>query len=386
VEEVDVVIVGSGPAGASTALHLVDADPRWAGRMVVLEKGTHPREKLCGGGISPLAESVLQGLGLPFDLPHCLAREVCLVFPGATHTIRGDPALRIVHRAEFDAWLVRAAEQRGVRVRQGEPALECRRQGDRVLVSTPGGTLAARVVVAADGSNSRVRRALGFEDGGRLCRLLEVLTPEDGALLRDGRALFDFRPAGGLQGYYWDFPSLVDGQPRMNRGLFDSRVRPERPAARLRPLLETLLAARGRSLDDYPLRGHPIRWFHPRAPLSRPHVLLAGDAAGADPLFGEGIPFALAFGRIAAAAVVDAFARNDFTLAGYRRRVLRDPVLRQLPVRYWWARLVYGARSGPVLALLWRVLLAGVKVLYRRSLREVRLGYARPFDLAEKER
>ena len=50
-EEVDVVIVGGGPAGVSTALHLLQLDPGWAGRMVVLEKAAHPREKLCGGGM-----------------------------------------------------------------------------------------------------------------------------------------------------------------------------------------------------------------------------------------------------------------------------------------------------------------------------------------------
>jgi flavin-dependent dehydrogenase len=115
-------------------------------------------------------------------------------------------------------------------------------------------------------------------------------------------------------------------------------------------------------------------------------VLLAGDAAGVDPLFGEGIPFALGFGRVAAQAVADAFARNDFTLDSYRARIARDPLLRQLPIRYRAARLLYGARAPIVRALLWRVLPALVKVCYRRSLRGPRIGYTPSFEPADKER
>jgi flavin-dependent dehydrogenase len=52
VEYVDTLIVGSGPAGSSTALHLVQKDPAWAERILVVDKAVHPREKLCGGGIT----------------------------------------------------------------------------------------------------------------------------------------------------------------------------------------------------------------------------------------------------------------------------------------------------------------------------------------------
>jgi len=52
IERVDVLIVGSGPSGASTALHLARRDPAWAGRVVIVEQAVHPREKLCGGGVT----------------------------------------------------------------------------------------------------------------------------------------------------------------------------------------------------------------------------------------------------------------------------------------------------------------------------------------------
>ena len=105
-----------------------------------------------------------------------------------------------------------------------------------------------------------------------------------------GIAVFDFSPMQtGLQGYYWDFPSLVNGQPVMNRGVFDSRIRPERKRVSLPETLRGQMRQRQRRLNEYPLKGHPIHWFDRQGQFARERILLAGDAAGADPLLGEGI-------------------------------------------------------------------------------------------------
>lgn len=52
--DVDLIIIGSGPAGISTALHLLQQDPGWADRMIMIEKASHPWPKLCGGGMTRL--------------------------------------------------------------------------------------------------------------------------------------------------------------------------------------------------------------------------------------------------------------------------------------------------------------------------------------------
>ena len=52
-ERRDVVIVGSGSAGAATALGLVARAPALAARSVMLEKARHPRDKTCAGGVIP---------------------------------------------------------------------------------------------------------------------------------------------------------------------------------------------------------------------------------------------------------------------------------------------------------------------------------------------
>jgi len=241
---------------------------------------------------------------------------------------------------------------------------------DAVRVQTSRGLYRARVLLGADGSNGAVRRRLGWSAGERKARLLEVLTPEAPAGGAGpggwrGVAVFDFTPmAAGVRGYYWDFPSLVDGRPMMNRGIFDSRVggtdRPPRRGARhgasLKDSLAAALARRGRRLDGLPLDGHPIVWYDRGARVAAERLLLAGDAAGVDPLLGEGISFALAHGRVAAAAVADAFARDDFSFAGYPARLLTDPLLAQLARRRRLAEWVYAVRSRRGLAAAWAVL------------------------------
>ena len=356
---VDVLIVGSGPSGTSTALHLVKINPDWAQRIVILEKEVHPREKLCGGGVLHMGTNILARLGLPFEPDHFEVHEARLVYEDQSYSLYGNPIFRITRRDEFDHWLVRTAEKLGVTVRQGEAVKDIVAHDDYYEVKTEKATFHARTVVGADGSRSFVRRRLKWDDASRVARLMEVLTPENARLqpeFKDGVAVFDFtHMTEGLHGYYCDFPSFVNGKPFMNRGLFDSRARPERPKADLKQTLRESLAARDRELDDYKLKGHPIRWWSKDGRFSMPHILLVGDAAGADPLFGEGISFALGYGVVAAAAIDDAFARQDFSYATYRDRLLADPLFRQLDVRTRLARFAYFLKYPRLLRLGWRI-------------------------------
>jgi flavin-dependent dehydrogenase len=84
-KDIDLIIIGSWPAGISTALHLLQQDPGWAGRMIVLEKAIHPRHKLCGGrmtrpggflfsGLSPASIALASGAIPDSALGHCLVK------------------------------------------------------------------------------------------------------------------------------------------------------------------------------------------------------------------------------------------------------------------------------------------------------------------------
>jgi len=358
IEKVDVLIIGSGPSGTSTALHLLQHNPEWAHRITIVDKASHPREKLCGGGLTHLGENVLARLGLTIEPHNFSVREARLVYENQSYSFFGNPVFRIFRRDEFDHWLVREVEKRGVTVNQGETMRDVIPGPDYVEVVTDKRTYLAQVVVAADGSRSLIRQKLKWNDESRVARLLEILTPEDPQQqpeFRDGVAVFEFsRMADGLQGYYWDFPSLIKGKPYMNRGVFDSRARPERPKANLKEELRLALDERERKLEDYQLKGHPIRWFDRNGRFATNRVILVGDAAGADPLMGEGISFALGYGVVAAAAIEDAFIRQDFRFADYRERILQDSLLAQLPTRVWLARFAYWLKYPWFFRLGWR--------------------------------
>jgi len=356
----DVIIIGAGPAGCSTALHLVQRDPAWAGRVLVLEKAHHPRPKLCGGGVTNYGEAILRDLGLAIQVPNVALRKAYIRFQDLYWTLHGDPVFRVLRREEFDAWLASEVRARGVALHEGEAVMDVRREDDGVTVVTREGTYRARVLVAADGSKGIVRRKLGIEDGvSRVARLIEVLTPEDPVIrpeFRESYALFDYSPiVQGVQGYYWDFPCYIQGQAHMNRGIYDARVHSRAPRAALKATLHGMMAERGVDPDAHELMGHPIHWFDPRGVFSVPRALLVGDAAGADPLLGEGISYALAYGQIAAGSIAAAFASGDFRFADYRQRVLSHPLGRSLRHRAFIAGVAYRVRDVRLLRLFWRV-------------------------------
>ena len=371
VTTVDVLIVGSGPTGSSVALHLVQRNPNWAKRILVIDKAIHPRDKLCGGGITHLGENILTDLGLPFEPDNFGVREVQLRYQDETYSFLGDPVFRIVRRREFDHWLVGKVEDHDVEVSQGEAVKDVQVKTTHVEVTTESRTIHAQVLVAADGSRSFIRSRLKWEDDSRVARLLEIDTPENPELnleFRGKTAVFDFtRMTDGLQGYYWDFPSYVDGEPIMNRGLFDSRTVASRPKADLKQTLRDMLSIRDRNLDDYKLKGHPIRWFDRRGKFASPRVLMAGDAAGVDPLFGEGISFALAYGPPVTDAIEDAFARIDFSFDSYKQRIMSYSMFKQLRLRVRVARYAYTIKNPRYVRIGWAIARMVVKLTPFRS-------------------
>jgi flavin-dependent dehydrogenase len=344
-QKVDVLIIGSGPAGVSTAMHLLRLDPTWKERMLLIEKAAHPRPKLCGGAITRPGLDVLSslGIGYPLPIPGAEVDDVRLVYGERSIHFCQQPVFVVYDRPQLDACLAREAQARGATINENEAALSLELSSDGIEVRTTRGSYRAGVVVGADGSNGLTRRLVNPKPArARVARLLEIVAPVgDKTPHFAGRyALFEFSPTvSKLQGYFWEFPSWVDSCPALNCGIYDARLAVHRARADLPRLFDNYLGKSAGLSPPAQIQGHPIHWFNPRSKFSAPRLLLVGDAAGADALFGEGIAPALGYGKVAAGAIQDAFLRRDFSFRSYRRRLFLSKVGRYLSMRWyvaWW--------------------------------------------------
>ena len=368
-----IIIIGGGPSGLSTALHLQRIAPHLSPRVLLLEKEHYPRFKLCAGGLTLDAEIILERLGLDVnEVPHVTADNIHFDFAGKGLNIRmrGRHALRVIRRAEFDHWLAKQAEIRGLEIREGISVKNIIPDQNGVSIETDQGIFRSQVVVGADGSNGITRRAIFPNAPIYTARVLEIITPahphrpagtspnfkEIGGG-REGAAYFDFFPvSNNIAGYVWDFPTQVKGEPMRCWGIYDTNILANEKRPQLKEPLAQEMTRLGFNLDDYEIKGHPIRWFSPENQMSVQRVLLVGDAVGADPVFGEGISIALGYGAVAAREISVSFQRGEFSFRRYRRRVVGSALGQTLIARWVITHIIYPLKWRWFQILLWRFL------------------------------
>jgi flavin-dependent dehydrogenase len=230
----EVAIVGAGPAGCASAIELVNRDASLAGRLLLLDKAVFPRRKLCAGGLSVDTDAELRALGFEIDVPAVPVHNTQFLLPTGRLTFSHRDQFRVVRRTDFDHALLREAQQRAVVTREGEPVEEVVAGKDEVLVRTPKAEYRAKVLIAADGANSKMRVALGLSRAGRLMIAMEIHSAYADLALNDFRehmAVLDLRVLNhGVPGYCWVFPSVNKDFPEISLGLmaapFDSHRLP----------------------------------------------------------------------------------------------------------------------------------------------------------------
>ena len=329
--------------------------------MLLLEKEAHPRHKLCGGGVTRLGLEILQDLGVPFPLPipQEQVEDIRFNYHSRTIHVRGKPRFTVFQRSEFDAFLADQLRQRGGIICQNESVLEIMlNPGGAATVITSLRTIRAGIIVGADGSKGITRQLINrYHKSSRVARTLEILTPTNGLspLFSNHCAVFDFtHTRRNLQGYLWDFPARNEDQQFFNRGIYDTGLFKKQNRPALPKLLNSFVTTREGNENNNILQSHPIHLYHPRSPLSTAGLLLVGDAAGIDPLLGEGIAPSLAYGQLAAWTIEEAFQKKDFSLNGYRQSIRNSRLGEYLNLRWFLANWVYRfAQFPPFMHLFW---------------------------------
>lgn len=340
----DVVIVGGGPAGVSAALFFANFCPSRKSRLLLLEKERYPRDKYCAGGLGGRADKALAEVGVRVDVPSVEIHGISCALKGGETIVREREIGRVVRRIEFDHALALAARARGVAIREGVRVTGVTWGEGRASVETSEGTIRARVVVGADGVGSVVRRAMGVPFGSVRAQVVEVDTEgAPGDAPRDVLH-FDLRDRA-FPGYSWDFPTLVGGEELVCRGTYvlqgEASPDPE-------DVLRARMAALGLDLGRYRVKRFAERGYEPGRAVSRPNAILVGEAAGIDPMLGEGIAQAIDYGALAARYLAEKLAAGDLSMDDWGLVIRSSRLGKDLRVRAALVPRFFGPLRDPV--------------------------------------
>ena len=329
--DADVVVVGAGPGGTATAHALAQAGLD----VLLLEKTSFPREKVCGDGLTPRAVKTLVDMGVDTGEANGFLRNRGLRIYGGGHRLElpwpelaSYPPYGLVRpRLDFDELLVRHAQEAGARLQElttvtGGVTDDSGRVVGVTAKVGPERTetvYRAPLVVAADGVSARLALGLGIEKredrpmGVAVRRYFTSPRTDDDML----ESWLELRAADGslLPGYGWVF-GVGDGTSNVGLGILNTTT------AWQKTDYKDLLASWTSSMPEQwqfreehatgPVRGGALPMGFNRQPHYDRGLLLVGDAGGAvNPFNGEGIAYAMETGRLAAEAVVQALSRPE---------------------------------------------------------------------------
>lgn len=344
----DIVTVGGGIAASSLARAMAER----GAKVLVLERETQFRDRVRGEALVPWGLAEANELGIHRLLLEMCGHHVPYFENGAgprdlrAITVQRLPLLSFPHQAMQEA-LLAAAENAGAEVRRGVTVehVECGSEPAVLLNGHSRERIPARLVVAADGRGSAARKWAGFsvcqQDNG--CFMAGVLLTNVHASAETIFSVFNpemgtwsglIPQAGGKFRAYFAYPKTAGYRIQGNSmlGLFLSESAKGYP-----PLAE--IYADAKSIG--PLASFDVSDYWVERPY-RDGVALVGDAAAtSDPVFGQGLSFALRAARVLRDELTDSSnwnaAANRYadqhhrafrachTVEGWFRTLFQDP-------------------------------------------------------------
>jgi menaquinone-9 beta-reductase len=349
----DVIIAGAGPSGLSTALFLLHARPEMEGRVLVLEKKSFPREKICAGALGGRGDRLLESIGVRVEVPSIPITGIRFTVPQGSSERSPGPIGRTIRRLEYDAALAARARDRGVLLVEEAPVRSIAVSNRGVEVAAGDRAYTGGVLVGADGVGSFVRRWLGLSFAPLKARVVEVDAERVEGDPPPSVLHFDVSNRG-LNGYAWDFPTPLGGEVRMSRGVY-GLVFPGDDSPDVAGILDRRLERMGLDPGVHRKKQMIERGFEPHQPFARGRVILVGEAAGVDPITGEGIAEAIQYGAVAGAYLAEKLSLSHLDLTDWRRHLLRSAVGADLLLRRWGAFLCFKHARWPAELLFARV-------------------------------
>lgn len=337
----DVVIVGGGPSGSSAAITAAKTGLS----VCLLDKSVFPRDKLCGGVVTPRSRVVFESVFGNVWRNDLFRESSNIAFIAGDKTLAkltNYLKLYFTMRKDFDFYLLTLAEKEGAEIRQGV-SVDSIDLSARMLTTSNGDKVSFKTLIGCDGVNSVVAKHLFGQsfNSETIGFGLEVEVPITAEFGQSDLVEIDF--AGPNWGYGWMFPKQesvtigVGGIHRLNADMKDHLTR--------------YLSRKKLDVSKLKVKGQYIPFGDYRKVPGRGSVLLCGDAAGiVDPITGEGIAYAMQSGHAAANAACKAISNNlaESALSIYLpeyRKVIKDIARANLWRWFIFPKLIQGTFS-----------------------------------------
>ena len=325
-EEADIIIIGAGPAGATCALQLRQAPHL---KVILLDKATFPRDKVCGDAIGGHSMKMLLKVCPEWVddfrklAPKTRTKQTQIfVNQRKPFLIRWVNEAYCCKRFDFDGFLCNGVKQyaQNVTVVENFNVSEIERVHDGILIKNKAESIVfkAKMVIGADGAHSIVAKYLTETRLDLHHHLAAVRTYFDGVADMKADTTEIYLSKKFTPGYFWVFP-VSPTRVNIGFGMLSESISQQQVNLR-KALFEfieqspTLKTKFNSATQVGKVEGFGLPMGSRRVTMSGERFLLTGDAASLiDPASGDGIGNAIASGIFAGEKAIQAFAQNDFS-------------------------------------------------------------------------